>query len=334
MEQEALFSTDNRFFGILGRITYSQIYMQTYDLVIIGAGPAGLSASVYASRYGIRHLVIGEISGGLLTQTYEIGNWLGTENILGPAFATAAAAHVVSYGTEVRPVTVEALERTEEGMRIVLVGGETLAAKTALLATGTKHRHLNVPGEAELSGKGVSYCPTCDGFFFRGKTVAVVGGGDSAASAGVYLASVCSQVFIVVREPVMKAETFWQEALKKLSNVEILYETEVKEILGEGRVERVTLSRPYHESTLLSLDGVFVEIGLSPNTAVLAGLGVKTDAFGYVETGADQSTSIPGLWAAGDITTNSNHFHQIVTAASEGAIAANSILTYLQQHTD
>ncbi len=307
--------------------------METFDLVIIGAGPAGLSASVYASRYGIRHLVIGEISGGLLTQTYEIGNWIGTENILGPAFATAAADHVKSYGVEIRPDTVSRLEQSSDGSwNISMASGGSIESKTILLATGTSHRHLNVSGEHELAGKGVSYCPTCDGFFFRQKTVAVVGGGDSAASAGVYLASVCAQVYILVREPQMKAETFWQGALAKLPNVEVIYETNVISIEGENHVERVSLDRDYVGSSTLPVDGVFIEIGLKPNTQIVDDLGIAKDDYGYLVTHADQSTSIPNLWAAGDITTNSNRFHQIVTAASEGAIAANSILTHLQKY--
>ncbi|MEI8103652.1 MAG: FAD-dependent oxidoreductase [Candidatus Moraniibacteriota bacterium] len=306
--------------------------METFDLVIIGAGPAGLSASIYASRYGIKHLVLGEVAGGLLTQTFEIGNWLGTEMILGSDFARTAAEHVKSYGTEIRPETVERLEqKADNTWHIALASGGTIESKTILFATGTQHRHLGVPGEHELAGKGVSYCPTCDGFFFRKKTVAVVGGGDSAASAGVYLAGVCERVYIIVREKTMLAERFWQESLAKLPNVEILYETNVTAIEGENKVEHVQLDKPYKESTALAVDGVFIEIGLKPNTQLVDTLGIEKDTYGYIVTEADQSTSLENLWAAGDITTNSNRFHQIVTAASEGAIAVNSILTHLQR---
>jgi thioredoxin reductase (NADPH) len=305
--------------------------METFDLIIIGAGPAGLSASVYASRYGISHLVLGEVAGGLLTQTFEIGNWLGTEMILGQQFAQQAAEHVKSYGVEIRPETVEHIERQGEAWGLTLAGGKTLSCRALLIATGTRHRHLDVPGEEALAGKGVSYCPTCDGFFFRGKATVVVGGGDSGASAAVYLASVCSRVTLLVREEMMRAELFWQQSLAKLPNVEVVYGTQVEEILGTNRVEGVKLSKAYQESLILPTDGVFIEVGLMPNTQVIEGLKVKKDAHGYIVTHPDQSTSLPGLWAAGDITTNSNHFHQIVTAASEGAIATNSILTYFQR---
>lgn len=305
--------------------------MEQYDLIIIGAGPAGLSASVYASRYGIKHVVIGEVTGGLTTQTFEIGNWLATENISGQEFANKAAAHAQSYGAEIRPATVQKIERDETGFRVVFADGNTVSAKTVLTATGTHHRYLNVPGEKELAGKGVSYCPTCDGFFFRGKTVAVIGGGDSATEAAVYLANICQKVYIVVRGAEMRSEKFWQQLLREKENVSILLETNVKEVRGEHKVEELLLDRPYEGSETLKTDGIFVEIGLIPNTELLKGLGVDLDEYGYIKVSPGQETNISGVWAAGDATTNSNRFRQIVTAAAEGAIAVNSIAQHLQR---
>ena len=301
-----------------------------YDLIIIGAGPAGLSASIYASRYGIRHVILGEISGGLLTQTFDVGNWLGTEAISGQTFADNAEKHAKSYGVEILPLTVESVARQGEFFEIS-ASGKSFQAKTVLIATGTKHRHLGVPGEQEFSGKGVSFCPTCDGFFFKGKRVAVVGGGDSATEAGVYLADLCSEVFVIVREKFMIAEKFWQDLLLSKKNVKVIFGTNVKEIRGSGKMEALILDVPFEGSETLAADGLFVEIGLSPNTNLLAGIGARLDEHGYAETLADQSVGVPGVWAAGDITTNSNRFCQIVTAASEGAIAAKSILDYLQR---
>lgn len=301
-----------------------------YDLIIIGAGPAGLSASVYASRYGLKHVVLGEVAGGLLTQTFDVGNWIGTKEIRGQAFAEAMADHAKSYGIEILPVSVDSV--VKEGKNFKIIAGEKMfETKTVLVATGTKHRHLGVLGEQEFSGKGVSFCPTCDGFFFKGKTVAVVGGGDSAAEAGVYLADICSRVFVLVRETEMMAEKFWQDILFSKKNVVTLFETNVKEIRGGVKVETVLLDREFEGKTDIRVDGVFVEIGLIPNTKLLVELGAKVDRLGYVETLSDQSVGVAGVWAAGDITTNSNHFHQIVTAASEGAIATKSILGYLQK---
>lgn len=302
-----------------------------YDLIIVGAGPAGLSASVYASRYGIKHVILGEVAGGLLTQTFDVGNWLGTEAIKGQAFADSAAQHAKSYGVEILPLSVERIEKKADGTFDIFVGEKTFQSRTILVATGTAHRHLGVPGEKEFSGKGVSYCPTCDGFFFKGKAVAVVGGGDSAAEAGAYLADICSAVFVIVREEAMIAERFWQNLLASKSNVHIIYETNVKEIRGEGIVTNVLLDKEYKGERILLVNGVFIEIGLLPNTRLLADLGAKLTKHGYVETEPDQSVGVSGVWAAGDITTNSNNFHQIVTAASEGAIAASNILEHLQR---
>lgn len=306
--------------------------METFDLVIIGAGPAGLSASIYASRYGIQHLVIGEVTGGLTTQTFEIGNWLGTENITGQAFADAAAAHARSYGAEIRAAIVTSIEKQTDGsFTLVFADGKTLSAKTILAATGTHHRYLNVQGEKELAGKGVSYCPTCDGFFFKNKIVTIAGGGDSAAEAGAYLSNICSKVYIVVRGAEMRAEKFWQDLLKKKENVEIIFETNITEITGETRIDDLVLDKEYQGSNLLKTDGLFVEIGLTPNTEFLKDMGVELDEQGYVTVSPNQSTNMAGVFAAGDATTSSNHFRQIVTAASEGAIAANSILQHLQR---
>lgn len=304
-----------------------------YDLIIIGAGPAGLSASVYASRYGIRHLILGEVAGGLLTQTFDVGNWIGTEEIKGQAFADRMADHARSYGAEILPISVESILKKESAFEVVS-GEKTFTARTLLVATGTSHRHLDVPGEREFSGKGVSFCPTCDGFFFKGKTVAVVGGGDSAAEAGAYLSDICKRVYVIVRDPNMIAERFWQNLLFSKKNVSVLFETTVKEIRGNARLERLLLDRPFDGRDELPVDGLFIEIGLVPNTTLLANLGVELDRLKYAKTNPDQSTNIPGVWAAGDITTNSNHFHQIVTAASEGAIAAKSILDFLQRRSE
>jgi thioredoxin reductase (NADPH) len=305
--------------------------METYDLAIIGAGPAGLSASVYASRYGIGHIVIGEVAGGLTTQTFEIGNWLGTENIGGQEFADKAAAHVRSYGVEIRPATVSTVEKRDGGFRVLFADGKELRTKTVLAATGTHHRHLGVPGETEFAGKGVSYCPTCDGFFFKNRTVAVVGGGDSAAEAATYLANVCRKVYVIVRGKELRAEKFWRDLLSKRENVEVVYETNVREIRGQSKVEELLLDRPYQGNSILNAEGVFVEIGLLPNTGLLDTLGVGKDEYGYVKVSPGQETTVEGVWAAGDATTGSNRFRQIVTAAAEGAVAANGILQYLQR---
>ncbi|KKQ02401.1 MAG: Thioredoxin reductase [Candidatus Moranbacteria bacterium GW2011_GWD2_36_198] len=190
--------------------------MEVFDLAIIGAGPAGLSASVYASRYGISNVVIGGISGGLTTQTHEIGNWLGTEKISGFDFAQKAEAHAKSYNkAEIINTLIDEINEKDNNYVLSLSNGKKIQAKTILLAMGTKHRHLGVPGEKEFAGKGVSYCATCDGFFYRGKTVAVVGGNDSAAGAAVYLGDIAEKVYLIYRGEKLRCETFWGEAISK-----------------------------------------------------------------------------------------------------------------------
>ena len=306
--------------------------MVQYDLAIIGAGPAGLSASVYASRYGISNVVIGGISGGLTTQTHEIGNWLGTEKISGYEFAQKAESHAKSYNkAEIKNTLVDDISESDGKYTLFLSDGSKIEAKTILLAMGTKHRHLGVPGEKEFAGKGVSYCATCDGFFYRGKTVAVVGGNDSAAGAAVYLGDIAEKVYLIYRGEKLRCETFWGEAISKNPKIESVFMTNIKEIKGENKVEELVLDNPYKNSEILKVDGVFAEIGSDPNVDLIKNLEIELDEQGYVKIDTSGRTSKKGIWAAGDITTGSDKFKQIITAAAEGAVAAHSIQEFLKK---
>lgn len=304
---------------------------QLFDTLIVGAGPAGLSAAVYLSRYALTSIVVGELFGGTATKSHEIGNWLGDEAITGFDFAKKAIAHAKSYGVPFTVARVKGIER--EGALFVaeLDSGEVVHAKTILIATGMEHRHLGVPGETEFSGKGVSYCATCDGFFFRDKEIAVIGGGDSAAISALYLADIAKKVTIIYRGTALRCEEFWKKRIGETKNIEVLYETNVTEIGGSMNVERVMLDRPYRGSDVLAVDGVFVEIGAKPQAEFAEGLALAMDSDGYIVVDKECATSYDGVWAAGDITTGSNKFKQIVTAASEGAIAANSIQQWLKR---
>ena len=302
-----------------------------YDLAIIGAGPAGLSASVYASRYGLKNIVIGGVAGGLTTQTHEIGNWLGTQSIKGFAFASSAVDHAKSYDTEVESALVDEINKKDGFFVLMLSNGKKIEAKTLLIATGSKHRHLGVPGEAEFAGKGVSYCATCDGFFYRGKTVAVVGGNDSAAGAAVFLGDIAEKVYLIYRGDKIRCESYWTHAIEHNPKIEVLAMTNIKEIAGEGKVTSVTLDNPYQQTDVLAVDGVFVEIGSEPDTTLCKDLEIEIDDQGYIKIQPDGHTGVKGIWAAGDITTGSNKFKQIITAAAEGAIAANSIQKFLKK---
>ncbi|MEI7890780.1 MAG: FAD-dependent oxidoreductase [bacterium] len=304
----------------------------TYDLAIIGAGPAGFSASVYASRYGISNVVIGGIAGGLTTQTHEIGNWLGSEKIAGFEFAQKADAHAKSYDkATVLVAMVDEIEQKEEGYVLFLSDGQKIQAKTILLAMGTKHRHLGVPGEKEFIGKGVSYCATCDGFFYRGKTVAIVGGNDSAAGAAVYLGDLTEKVYLIYRGDKLRCESFWAQAIAKNPKIENIFMTNVKEIKGEMKVEELLLDASHKGSELLKVDGIFAEIGSDPNIDLIKNLEIDLDEQNYIKVDPSGRTSKKGIWAAGDITTGSDKFKQIITAASEGAIAAHSVQEFLKK---
>ncbi|KKQ05228.1 MAG: Thioredoxin reductase (TrxB-3) [Candidatus Moranbacteria bacterium GW2011_GWF1_36_4] len=302
-----------------------------YDLAIIGAGPAGLSASVYASRYGIKNIIIGGISGGLVTETHEIGNWLGTQKISGFEFAQKAIEHVKSLQAEIKTAEVDEIEKNGDNFVLFLKSGEKLEARAVLLAMGTKHRHLRVAGEKEFSGKGVSYCATCDGFFYRGKKVAVVGGSDSAASAALHLASIAEKVFLIYRKDKLRAEDSWVQSVLKNEKIEVLYNTNIKEIKGNEKVKEIILDNFFKDSDVLKIDGVFVEIGLEPNVNLVENLNIDLDEDGHIKIESDGRTTEKGIWAAGDITTGSDKFKQIVTAAAEGAIAASSISKYLKK---
>jgi thioredoxin reductase (NADPH) len=304
----------------------------TYDLAIIGAGPAGLSASVYASRYGIKNIIIGEIPGGLPNETHEIGNWLGTPKISGYEFSQLALEHAKSLGSPVTTYKVDQIIEQEGNFEILLSSGEKIKAKAILLAMGTRHRRLGIPGEKDLLGKGVSYCATCDGFFYKKKTVAVVGGNDSAAEAALYLADIADKVYIIYRKEKIRTEDFWAKSIEKNPKIEIICNTNIKEIRGKEKLEEVLLDNPYQNSETLKIDGLFIEIGLEPSTDLVKNLGVDLDEEGHIKIEPDGRTTKKGIWAAGDITNGSNKFKQIVTAAAEGAIAARSIQQYLKNN--
>jgi len=303
-----------------------------YDLVIIGAGPAGLNASIYASRYGLKNLVVGEISGGLTTQTHEIGNWLGEEKISGFEFSQKAVNHTKSLGVEIKSTSVNQIKKNKNGnFNILLTDGNKIQSKTILIATGSKHRKLGVIGEKTFLGKGVSYCATCDGFFYKNKIVGIVGGNDSAVSATIFMTNIAKKVYLIYRGDKLRAENFWVKAIKKSKNIEIIYNTNIKEIVGKNKLEKVFLDNSFKGKDEIKLDGLFIEIGFIPSTTLVKNLGAEVDEEGYIKIENDGRTTVAGIWAAGDITTGSNKLKQIVTAASEGAVATNSIQKYLKK---
>ena len=298
-----------------------------YDLIIIGSGPAGLSAAVYGKRAGLNLLVLEKnpMSGGQVLNTYEVDNYLGMSGIDGFDMGMKFREHADKLGVEFRDATALSLEDRGES-KVVCTDGGALEAKTVILAMGAVHALLNVPGEEKLNGRGVSYCATCDGAFFRGKTVAVVGGGDVALEDAIYLARTCEKVYLIHRRDELRGAMALQQKLKALDNVEILYSHVVEEIQGEETVESVRLKDCKTEETAsLAVAGVFVAVGIRPQTELVQSI-VTCDEGGYVLAGEDCATNVPGLFAAGDV--RKKPLRQIVTAVADGANAAVAAEVY------
>lgn len=298
-----------------------------YDLIIIGAGPAGLSAAVYGKRAGLDLIVIEEkpMSGGQVLNTYEVDNYLGLPGMNGFDMGMEFRSHADKLGVAFKEATVSAIE-DKGAYKVVHADGEALETRTVVVATGAVHARLQVPGEEELSGMGVSYCATCDGAFFRGRTVAVVGGGDVALEDAIYLARTCEKVYLIHRRDEFRGAMILQEELKALPNVEILYHHVVSEIQGQDMVEALLIKDVLSgEEKGLEAAGVFVAVGIHPNTELISEL-VESDENGYVLAGEDGITSCPGIFVAGDIRRKP--MRQIVTAVADGANAAVSAGAY------
>lgn len=304
---------------------------ETRGLCIIGTGPAGLTAAVYAARYGIDQVIVGELDGGLMTSSHKICNYPSETEITGMALTQKMVDHVAQLKVPHRADTALSIQKSGDHYEVKLSGGQLIHAKTILLATGTKHRHLGLPNETKLGGRGVSYCATCDAMFFKGKKVAVVGGGDSANTASLYLAEIAESVTQIYRGNALKGETAWIDQIRKHPKIKVLLSTTIVELVGENRLEGLRLDKPHEGNDKLGVDGLFVEIGSDPDQTLISQLGLEVDEKGYIKTQPNQQTSHIGVWAAGDITTNSNGFRQIITASSEGAIAAQNIFMHLQE---
>ncbi|ALM09978.1 MAG TPA: thioredoxin reductase [Candidatus Peribacter riflensis] len=303
-----------------------------FDTAIIGLGAAGYTAAIYAARYKLTTLLVGEEEGGMGNTAAEVGNWPGDIEVTGPELMERMKKHAVSFSeVTLRQTRVAKVEKTKDGFRLTFTDGKAEEAKTVIFATGSNKRHLNVKGEKEFAGKGVSYCATCDAFFFKGKTVAVVGGGDAAVEGAAIVAQVTKKLYVIHRRKEFKAEPYWVEKLKEKTNVTFVLERQVREITGDAKVTALVLDQPFEGSDRLAVDGVFVEIGATPAVEMAQSLGCALDERGYLKVDAAQQTSVPGAFAAGDVSGASNHFAQFVTAAGEGAVAVSGVFSYLQR---
>jgi len=302
-----------------------------FDVAIIGLGAAGYTSAIYTARYKLSTLLIGAEDGGMGVTAAEVGNWPGNIEVTGPDLMERMKAHAKSFSeVTLKQTFVEGIRKTKTGFALSYRGGGSDEARTVIFATGSKKRHLGVPGEQEFAGKGVSYCATCDAFFFRGKTVAVIGGGDAAVEGAAIVAQVAKQVYLIHRRNAYRAEPYWVERLEARENVTFVLERTLKEIVGAGKVTGVVLDKPFEGSDRLAVDGVFVEIGSDPAVDLPKALGCTLDSHGFVQVDATQQTSVVGAFAAGDVSSASNHFAQFATAAGEGAVAANGVFNYLQ----
>ncbi len=324
-----------------------------YDLIIIGSGPAGLSAAVYGKRAGLNLLVVEKspMSGGQVLNTYEVDNYLGMPGINGFDMGMQFREHADKLGVDFLDAEVLSLEligdmaenrdelaaaelkRTDQQnyYKVYTTEGE-YETKTIILATGAGHAHLGVSGEEKFSGRGVSYCATCDGAFYRGKTVAVVGGGDVALEDAIYLSRFCEKVYLIHRRDELRGAKILQEELFQKENVEILYSHTVQEIQGEDmvtglRIKDLKAEKNAQETErVLDVDGVFIAVGIIPHTELAKEL-LECDEKGYVIAGEDCATSMPGVFVAGD--ARKKQLRQIITAVADGANAVTSVGIYL-----
>ena len=299
-----------------------------YDVIIIGSGPAGLSAAIYGQRARLNTLVLEKqpLSGGQILDTYEVDNYPGLPGMNGFDLGMKLREHADTMGASFVQNGVTKVEKVEEGFR-VYTNKDTYDTRTVVFATGASHRKLMAPGEERLAGRGVSYCATCDGAFFRDKVTAVVGGGDVALGDALFLARACKKVYLIHRRDQLRGAGILQEQVKKTENIEIIWDTQVEEILGEEQVEKIRLYNKKEDSRReLPVDGVFVAVGIIPNSQLAEGL-VSLDAGGYIVAGEDGRTSLDGVFAAGDVRTK--QLRQVITAAADGANVITSVEHFL-----
>ncbi|MGG3735629.1 thioredoxin-disulfide reductase [Heyndrickxia coagulans] len=303
---------------------------QIYDVIIIGAGPAGMTAAVYASRSNLKTLMIERgVPGGQMVNTEEVENYPGYESILGPELSNKMFEHAKKFGAEYAYGDIKGID-TDGDYKIVKAGTKAYKALAVIIATGAQYKKLGVKGENELGGRGVSYCAVCDGAFFKGKDLVVVGGGDSAVEEGNYLTRFANKVTIVHRRDQLRAQKILQDRAFKNEKIDFIWNHTVKEIHEEnGKVGSVTLVSTVDGSEKpFKTDGVFIYIGMVPLTKPFENLGITNEA-GYIVTNEEMETKIPGIFAAGDVREKT--LRQIVTATGDGSIAAQNAQHYVEE---
>jgi len=274
---------------------------------------------------------LASVYGGVMSEAHKICNYPSWPEVTGPELTTKFKDHALSSGAKLELNTVEEVGKEGKLFNVKTQLGKEYLGKTLILTMGMKHRKLGLAKEGEFLGKGVSYCFTCDGAFFKGKTVAVVGGSDGAVTAALYFADICPQVYLIYRGERLRAEPAWIESVKKNNNIKVLYNTNVVGLKGEQVLEQIVLDKEFEGKKKLETSGLFIEIGGEPSRKLTGMLGVKIDEEGYVRVDSWGKTNIDGVWAAGDLTASSKGFRQIITACSQGAVCVRNIFGSLQK---
>ena len=297
-----------------------------YDLIIIGIGPAGLTAGLYAARRNLKTLVIGEKLGGQMSLAHLVENYPGADPMSGAELAEKMKAQAEKAGCEVKTGTVKGLDIKGEKKKIMTSEGNHVS-NVVIIATGSHYRRLNAEGEKEFLGKGVSYCATCDGPLFKGKRIAVIGGSDTAVKSALYLSEIASETFMIHRRDQLRAEERNQENLEK-SPVKMIWDSVVEKIEGDTTVKKIIIKNvKTDETSELEVDGVFIEVGEIPTTDIMKSAGVNVNEKNFIIVDEKQQTNVPGVFAAGDVTGS---LAQIITAAAGGADAAMNAYLFIK----
>jgi thioredoxin reductase (NADPH) len=300
--------------------------MKTYEVIIIGSGPAGITAGIYAKNFDLDCLIIGKREGGLVNSAYKVENYPGIFNISGKELTKKFIAHQKHLKVPFKKERVEAIEKTGNFFKL-LTNKNKYQAKTLVLTFGTEPQKIKIKNLGKFENKGVYYQLGDNAFLFKNKIVAVIGGANSAVMTAIMLTEIAKKVYLIYRKDRLRADAIWINRIKKCKNIEIIYRTNIVDLKGKNKLKEIILDN----GKKLKIDGLFIGAGVVPNTFLIRNLGIKIDKNGYVKVDKTQATNTKGIFAAGDITTGSNEFRQIITACAEGAIAVLGVFNYLNK---
>lgn len=300
---------------------------ELFDLVIVGYGLTGLAAAMYAGRLELKTLLVGEIPGGLITWTDTVENYPGFKRITGQELTDKFREHAEEYKVPLEMGRIEKIEKQKDGNFLLKSMETEYLAKSVLIATGTKVKELDVPGSKEFKNRGIQFCALCDGALFKGKTVAIVGGSDSAVKESLVLSRYAKKVFIIYRKEKLRGEPPNMERIEQAKNIEIIYNTNVTAFKGNATLEKIELDKPFKGSKELKLDGVFMAIGHLPLSELVKPLGVKTNDHGEIIINRNGETNVPGLFAAGDVVDT--RFKQAIVGVGEAVSAVYSVFLFV-----